>query len=100
MFLPQPNHKQIFLTPDITIYIFTYFPKSLFRLVGMVGKACLSGNAYFTWTPGYTPLILDPCLSEHFVFVYIDFIVPKYNFGMNFDTDSLFETFNIKKSSL
>ena len=40
-----------------------YFPKSLFRLIGMVGEAWLPSNAYFPWTPDYIPFILGLCLS-------------------------------------
>ena len=37
----------------------------------MVGEAYLSGNAYFPWTPDYTPFILGPYLnSTNFAFVY------------------------------
>ena len=35
--------------------LFSYFPKSLFRLAGMVGEACLPRKSYFPWTPDYTP---------------------------------------------
>ena len=45
--------------------LFLYFHKSLLRLIGMVGKTCLPSNAYFLWTPDYTPFILGPCLSVY-----------------------------------
>ena len=49
------------------------------RLIGMVGEACLPSDAYFPWTPDYTPFILGPCPSvclniPNFAFVYINCI--------------------------
>ena len=38
---------------------------SFHSLVDTVGEACLPNNAYFPWTPDYTPFILGLCLSEH-----------------------------------
>ena len=40
-----------------------FFSKSLFRLIGIVGEACLPSNAYFPWTPNCIPFILSQCLS-------------------------------------
>ena len=56
----------------------------------MVGEACLSNNAYFLWTPDYTPFILGPCLSELSLFclsVYRLYDFLEYDFGM-FTSDS------------
>ena len=35
---------RLFLNPENS---FAYFPKSLFRLISMVGEACLPSNVYF-----------------------------------------------------
>ena len=68
-----------FLNPG---HYFSNFPKSLFRLIGMVGEAWIPRNAYFPWTPDYTPFILGPCLSL-WTFTIIDFMIfRKYDFGM------------------
>ena len=53
----------------------------------MVDETCLPSNAYFPWTPDYTPFSLGPCLSVclnilNFAFVNIDFYI--YNF-LNYD---------------
>ena len=43
------------------------FTKSQFRLIGMVGEACLPSNAYFLYILDYTPLFwVYFCQSEHF----------------------------------
>ena len=52
----------------------------------MVGEACLPSDAYFPWTPYYTPFIQGPCLSEQFCRLY-DF--SKYDFGMLIPDSSL-----------
>ena len=59
-----------------SVWCFATIPvcsKSLFRLICMVGEACLSSNDYFPWTPDYitfikslsvwTFLILSLCIS-------------------------------------
>ena len=68
------------------ILLFSYFPISLFRLIGMVGEACLPSNAYFPWTPDYTPSNMVPCLSI-LIFQILSICIsfydfPKYDFGM------------------
>ena len=66
-----------------------HFPRSLFKLIGMVGEVCLLSNAYLLWTPDYAPFILGPyhiCLSDYSEFsfcVHWLYDFPKYNFGVS-----------------
>ena len=56
------------------------------RLIGMVGEAWLSSNAYFSWLPDYTIYFgsMSACLNiTNFAFVYVDFMIfPEYSVGM------------------
>ena len=53
----------VFFLVFFFFFFFFFFSKSLFKAIGIVGEACLPSNAYFPWTPDYTPFILSTCLS-------------------------------------